>query len=47
MAVKNLKNDERKVISFCNQQYLISNIRRVKILRELSEGTQRRLIEWD
>jgi len=38
--------DERKILTFCNEHYLLSHIREIKIVREIGNGTQRRLIEF-
>ena len=38
---------EMKIITFCNDHYRVTNIRRIKLVRELDEGEQRRLNEWD
>ena len=39
--------DKRKTITFCNECYLISHVRRVKLVREIANGTQRRISEWN
>ena len=44
MGVK--KYDERKILVFCNEQYQISRVRRVKLVREIANGIQKMLIEW-
>lgn len=36
----------KKSVSMMKEQYMISNVRRIKLTRELSEGKQRRLVEW-
>lgn len=32
--------------SFCNEEYQIAKIRRIKLVREIGEGSQRRVSEW-
>ena len=36
----------KKVITQTNQEYMLSNIRRIKLVREIGNGTQRRLSKW-
>lgn len=40
------KSDKSKVIQLCNERYLISRVRSVKLVREIGNGTQRRMDEW-
>jgi hypothetical protein len=35
-----------KIITFENELYQISRIRRVKLVREIANGTQARLSKW-
>jgi hypothetical protein len=38
--------ETKKVIAFENELYQISRIRRVKLVREIANGTQTRLAKW-
>ena len=47
--MKNGKTEEdlsKKIVTRMNQEYMLSNIRRIKIVREIGNGTQRRLSTW-
>ena len=41
------KKQEKIVEVYCFEQRSLSHIRSVKLVREIGNGTQTRLIEWD
>jgi hypothetical protein len=40
------KQKKKEVEVYCYEQRLLSHIRSVKLVREIGNGTQRRLAEW-
>jgi len=40
------KKQKKNVEVYCFEQRLLSHIRSVKLVREIANGTQRRLTEW-
>jgi hypothetical protein len=38
--------ETKKLITLVNEQYQLSRIRRVKLVREIANGTQMRLTKW-
>lgn len=41
-----MKQKEEKAITFSNEHYQLSRIREVKLIREVLEGKQRKIVEW-
>jgi hypothetical protein len=40
------KQKQKDVAVFCYEQRLLSHVRSVKLVREIGNGTQKRLSEW-